>query len=67
MNILQHAREGTVTPEIEQIAQIEDESVEYILNGVAGGEIVILKNNKHQIEPVALGKGLATKINANIG
>lgn len=67
MNTLQHAQKGTVTPEIERIAQIEDESVEYILNGVASGTITILKNNKHKIEPVALGKGLRTKINANIG
>ncbi|OGP30021.1 MAG: phosphomethylpyrimidine synthase, partial [Deltaproteobacteria bacterium GWC2_42_11] len=34
---------------------------------IADGNIVITKNKKHDIEPLAIGKGLRTKVNTNIG
>lgn len=53
---------------ISKIAKRENVSVEEILEGINKGRIVILKNKKHKLEnPVGVGKGLLTKVNANIG
>jgi len=67
MNIFQKAKEGIITPEIEHIARMEDLSPEYILDHFANGQIVIMKNKLRNIDPVAVGSGLKTKVNANIG
>ena len=67
MNIFEKARKGIVTPEVEFIARAEGCSVDYILEHFARGEIVIFKNNTRSIDPVAVGTGLSTKVNANIG
>jgi len=48
-------------------AKKEGVSIQFLKRGVTQGNIVILKNRKHQITPLAIGKGLSTKINANIG
>ncbi|MEA3432931.1 MAG: phosphomethylpyrimidine synthase ThiC, partial [candidate division WOR-3 bacterium] len=43
-------------------------SPEYIRNGVASGTIVIPSNSKnHPTKYIGIGKGLRTKVNANIG
>ncbi|MCJ7494231.1 MAG: phosphomethylpyrimidine synthase ThiC, partial [Deltaproteobacteria bacterium] len=43
-------------------------SAETIRQGIAEGTIVITQNVKHQtISPLAIGKGLRTKVNANVG
>jgi phosphomethylpyrimidine synthase len=34
---------------------------------VASGRVVVVKNRKHQVEPLAIGEGLRTKVNANLG
>jgi len=34
---------------------------------VASGRVVVVKNRKRQVEPLAIGEGLRTKVNANIG
>ena len=53
---------------IEQIASKEQVSIEMMKAGIASGEITVLKNRLHDIsKPCAVGKGLATKVNANIG
>ncbi|MFH1837511.1 MAG: phosphomethylpyrimidine synthase ThiC [Candidatus Omnitrophota bacterium] len=53
---------------IEEIAKNEDVSVENIERGISDGHIVIPKNRNHDIsKPCAIGKGLTTKVNANIG
>ncbi|MBW1746831.1 MAG: thiazole biosynthesis protein, partial [Deltaproteobacteria bacterium] len=41
---------------------------EFIRKGVENGNIVVIRNKKHKsISPLAIGKGLKTKVNANIG
>lgn len=66
--LIEKAREGIVTPEMEYIAQAEGLSAETIREGIAQGEIVITQNNRHKnIKPLGIGKGLKTKLNANIG
>ncbi|KPK98211.1 MAG: phosphomethylpyrimidine synthase, partial [candidate division Zixibacteria bacterium SM23_73_2] len=52
---------------LEKIAQIEGVSKEFLQKGIERGNIVILKNKNHSIAPVGIGKGLSTKINANLG
>jgi phosphomethylpyrimidine synthase len=62
------ARKGNRTPEMDAVARAEGLSVDHILEGVANGTIVITRNAKHAtISPLGIGKGLRTKINANIG
>lgn len=53
---------------IDRVAGLEDVGSDHIEQGVKDGTIVVLKNSKHDIDrPCAVGKGLATKVNANIG
>ncbi len=67
MNFFQKAKDGIITPEVEQIAAIEELPVDYVLNKLSKGEIAIFKNSIKDISPVAVGTGLKTKVNANIG
>jgi len=68
MTQLEKARKGVITDEMKICAGDEGVEPEYIRQGVADGTIVICRNVKHTaIRPLAIGKGLRTKINANIG
>lgn len=68
MTQLEQAKKGKATAEMVQISRNESVSIEFIRKGVADGFIVIPKNTKHNISrPCGIGRGLATKINANIG
>ena len=62
MSVLENAKKGIIMHEFEYIANIEEVDVEYIRMMVSKGEIVIFKNIKRDIKPVAVGKGLSTKI-----
>jgi phosphomethylpyrimidine synthase len=61
------ARDNKITPEMEALAADEKVTPEFIRAGVADGSIVITKNNTHNIKGLAIGRGLTTKVNANIG
>ncbi len=68
MSIREDALQGKVTPLFAQCAKNEGISPEALMDGVAKGVIAIPKNNHHDFERVmAVGKGLSTKVNANIG
>ena len=68
MTQLENAKKNKTTAEMVQIARDESVTAEFIRKGVASGTIVIPKNIKHDIgRPCGIGKGLKTKINANIG
>jgi phosphomethylpyrimidine synthase len=68
MTQLEKARKGLITEEMRIAARFEKVAPEYIRQGLVDGTIVICRNNKHKsIKPLAIGKGLRTKINANIG
>ncbi len=65
---VEEAKKGRETEEMKQIARDEDVRVEEIVRGVADGRIVIPKNRKRdELEPIGIGGGLRTKINANVG
>ena len=62
------AKEGVITPEMEACAKAEGVSPDYIRKGIAQGTIVLCKNKKSNLaKPCAIGKGLKTKVNVNIG
>lgn len=68
MTQLEYARQGETTEAMEKTAASEGISAETIRQGIAEGTIVITQNVKHRtISPLAIGKGLRTKVNANVG
>lgn len=53
---------------LKKVAKSEDASVADIKKGVRLGHIVVPKNRKHRLaRPCAIGKGMTTKVNANLG
>ena len=61
------AREGIITDEIKHVALDEGVEPERLSQDVAEGFTVIARNANHDIKPIGIGRGLKTKINANIG
>lgn len=62
------ARKGQISEEMEMCARQEGVTPEFIRKGVEEGTIVVVRNNRHDtIRPVAIGTGLKTKVNVNIG
>ena len=64
------ARAGTITPEMEIVAQRENLKPELIRDEVARGRMVIPANIHHlkgKLEPMCIGVASKCKINANIG
>lgn len=65
---LEQAREGIVTKQIKEVAEIEQIDAESIRRRVAAGEIVIANHpDRPQQKVVGIGTGLRTKVNASIG
>jgi len=68
MTQLEYARRGLITEKMQAAAEAEGVSPEFIRDGIAAGNIVICHNVKHANgTPLAVGAGLRTKVNANIG
>ena len=62
------ARSGRVSPEIARVAKDERLSADTIRKGLSDGTIVIPKNKNRKVsKSCGIGRGLRTKINANIG
>jgi|Deesub1362A_J573_1020465.scaffolds.fasta_scaffold00134_60 phosphomethylpyrimidine synthase len=61
------AKKGVLTDEIRQAALMEGVEPEELSARIAKGTVVITKNSHRMIRPLAIGEGLRTKINANIG
>ncbi len=68
---LEHARLGTITPEMERVAAREPHlTALQIRDEVAAGRMVIPANKvhlSHQLEPMCIGRASLTKVNANMG
>jgi len=65
---MQAARQGIVTPQMEQILGEERISREDLLARTAAGRIAIPANHKHvNLLARGIGQGLSTKINVNLG
>ena len=68
MTQLESAKKGHITSLMKKTAALERVPARTICDGLRRGTIVIPQNNTHSLKiPCAIGRGLTTKINANIG
>jgi len=68
MTQLESAKSKTITEKMRFVSKEEGVSAEFIRDGVANGTIVIPSNTKRKISRYCgIGRGLKTKVNANIG
>ncbi|MCM8791757.1 MAG: phosphomethylpyrimidine synthase ThiC, partial [Candidatus Omnitrophica bacterium] len=68
MTQVEFAHKNIVTDLMRNIAKIERLPTKMICKRIREGKIVILNNNQHIVKkPCAVGLGLRTKVNANIG
>ncbi len=67
MTQIEAAKKGIITKEMKFIAEKEEVNINELVENIATGKAIIIKNQLHDIKPVGVGKGLLTKINANIG
>ncbi|MBI5196938.1 MAG: phosphomethylpyrimidine synthase ThiC [Nitrospirae bacterium] len=67
MTRIELAKKGIITEEVKKAAASEGIAPEMLAEDIAEGVSVIARNINHDIAPVAIGRGLKTKINANIG
>lgn len=66
--IIRRAREGRVDDEIRLIAEAEGVSPEKVRDRIARGQVVYIRNAARPSEKVvAVGRGMSTKINVNLG
>ncbi|MCX7987051.1 MAG: phosphomethylpyrimidine synthase ThiC [Bacteroidales bacterium] len=66
-SLIEYAKENIITEEIRKVATSENVDTYWLCNEISKGRVVILKNKHHTVDPLGIGKGLRTKINANIG
>ncbi|MHC4481497.1 MAG: phosphomethylpyrimidine synthase ThiC, partial [Planctomycetota bacterium] len=65
---LETALRGVITSQVHHICAGEGLCAEAVRKAVAGGRAVVLANaGRANVEPVGVGEGLRTKVNANIG
>lgn len=67
---IEAAKAGVITPEMEQVAEAEHLSPEFVRQEVARGRMVIPANRIHLqkgLRPIGIGLACRVKINANLG
>lgn len=65
---LESARAGIITEEMKKAVENEPASAEELRESIAAGLAVLPKNVNHSFSvPKAIGRGLKTKVNANLG
>ena len=67
MTQLELAKANKISPEMRYIAKHEGMPLDLLKTRIREGRIVLIKNSKRKIAPCAVGEGLRTKINANLG
>lgn len=68
MNLIESVRKGNISSEIKKVALDEKVDLNVLLEGILSGCIVVPKNKiRSGVSCIGIGKGLRTKINANIG
>jgi phosphomethylpyrimidine synthase len=67
MTRIEITKKGVITDEIREVALAEGIAPERLASDIATGVTVIPKNITHNIKPIGIGRGLTTKVNANIG
>src|SRR3989440_9038648 len=64
------ARQGTITPQMQRVAEREELPADLVRDEVARGRLIIPAHVNHlagRLDPMAIGKVARVKINANIG
>ncbi|MHC4947899.1 MAG: phosphomethylpyrimidine synthase ThiC [Planctomycetota bacterium] len=68
---LEHARLGTITPEMRRVAEREPHlAPAQVRDEVAAGRLIIPANRTHlgkRLDPMCIGRASLTKVNANMG
>jgi phosphomethylpyrimidine synthase len=68
---LEHARLGSITPQMKRVAERETHlTAEQVRDEVAAGRLIIPANINHlahKLDPMCIGRASKTKINANMG
>jgi len=64
---MKSAYQGKISDEMKEVAKKEDIGIQKLMKRLASGHVVIPKNINSKSIPVGIGKGLRTKINANVG
>jgi len=67
MRVMEAAVKGEAAGPLKEMAELEGLPVEDLVPEVAAGRVVVLRNASAGRKPVGLGRGLRTKVNANIG
>jgi phosphomethylpyrimidine synthase len=67
MTRIEAAKKGIITDEMKTVAAVEGLTAEKLASDIAAGYSVISRNINRNITPLGIGKGMRTKINANIG
>ena len=68
MTQLELAKKGSISPWVRRVAEKERLEADLIRQGIAEGTIVVPANTRRtNLDPCGIGKGLRTKVNANIG
>ena len=68
MTQLEQAQKGIISTQMKIVAEQEQLDPEFIRAGIAAGNIIIPANvNHNNFTPFGIGKGLRTKVNANLG
>ncbi len=67
MTQILQARKGEITAEMQAVAKKEQLPLSSLTERLDDGTLIIVKNKLHNIAPLGIGKGLSTKINANLG
>ena len=68
MTQLELARKGIASPQVKHVAEMEGVEIDFVLQGLINGTIAVPANANHtNLLPCGIGKGLRTKVNANIG
>ena len=65
---IEMARRGSISEEMKACADKEGISPDEIRRKLEAGTVVVIRNRYHTaISPIAIGEGLRTKVNANVG
>ena len=65
---IHQARQGRITPQMKRAAERDGIEPELVRQEVAAGRMVVPANVNHKaLDPIAIGRAAAIKINANIG
>ncbi len=67
MTQMEQAKRGTITEAMRYVGAVEGIDPEELRRRIASGRAIIPKNVHHDFNPIGVGEGLSTKVNANIG